>query len=159
MDNDAHPPAATIVVTLPITIKKRGGLKQILAPDGTDYILDRKPDGALVKAVARAFRWRKMLEAGRYATLEELAAAEKINPSYISRVLRLTLLAPDLIDAILDGRQPPTLTLANAMRPFTTDWHKQMNCFRTGDFLKLLKTESNARNSAIPYCGAGPASL
>ena len=129
METDPNHPAATIVVTLPITIKKRGGLKQILAPDGSDYIVDRKPDGALVKAIARAFRWRKMLETGRYATLEELAAAEKINPSYVSRVLRLTLLAPDLIEAILDGRQPPTLTLRKAMEPFPLVWEMQFKRF------------------------------
>jgi hypothetical protein len=125
MEDDPDQPYATFVVTVPISIKKRGGLKQILAPDGTNYIPDRKPDGTLVKAVARAFRWRKMLEAGRYATLKELAAAEKINPSYVSRVLRLTLLAPDLIEAILVGRQPPMLTLAKAMEPFPLIWGNQ----------------------------------
>lgn len=129
MDIDPNRQAATVVITLPITIKKRGGLKQILAPDGTDYIVDRKPDGALVKAVARAFRWRKMLEVGTHATLEDLAAAENINPSYVSRVLRLALLAPDLIDAILDGQQPPTLTLGKAMKPFPLLWGMQLERF------------------------------
>lgn len=118
-----------IVVTIPITIKRRGGLKQILAPDGAEIFVDRKPDGALVKAVSRGFRWRKMLETGVHATLAELAAAEKINPSYVSRVLRLTLLAPDIIDAILDGRQPPKLTLAKALRPFQPHWVEQIKAF------------------------------
>lgn len=114
-----------MVLTLPISFKKRGGLKQIIAPDGSGCVVDRKPDGALVKAVARAFRWRKMLEAGKHATLADLAASEKINPSYVSRVLRLTLLAPIIVDAILDGRQPPTLTLAKAMQPFPLEWSEQ----------------------------------
>jgi hypothetical protein len=130
METDLDYLAATVVVTLPITIKKRGGLKQILAPDGTDYILDRKPEGTLVKAVARAFRWRKILEAGRYDSLEKLAAFEKINPSYISRILRLTLLAPDLIEAILDGQQPQNLTMAKAMIPFPLDWFEQRKRFK-----------------------------
>jgi AraC-like DNA-binding protein len=68
--------------------------------------------------IARAFRWRKLLETGAYGTIEELAAAEKINASYVSRVLRLTLLAPDIIEAILDGRHAPGLTLANTMKHF-----------------------------------------
>ena len=70
-----------------------------------------------------------MLETGVHATLAELAAAEKINPSYVSRVLRLTLLAPDIIDAILDGRQPPKLTLAKALRPFQPHWVEQIKAF------------------------------
>ena len=61
-------------------------------------------DSTLVKAIARAFRWQKMLETGQYATIKEIAKAEKINPSYVSRVLRLTLLAPATVEAILDGR-------------------------------------------------------
>ncbi len=126
METDPNHPPATVVVTLPITIRKRGGLKQILAPDGTDYIPARKPDGALIKAIARAFRWRKMLETGAHTTLAELALAERINPSYVSRILRLTLLAPDLVDAILNAQQPETLTLAKAMEAFPLEWKMQI---------------------------------
>jgi hypothetical protein len=71
---------------------------------------NRGPSGAdstLVKALARAFRWRRMMESGRFATIDELAAVEKINSSYVSRLLRLTLLAPNIVDAILDGDRPP----------------------------------------------------
>jgi hypothetical protein len=75
-------------------------------------------DITLVKALARAFRWRRMIETGRHATVAELAAAEKINSSYVSRVLRMTLLAPEIIEAILAGRQPEGLTMAKAMQPF-----------------------------------------
>ena len=59
----------------------------------------------MVKALARAFRWRKMLDKGVHATLEDLARAKGVGASYVSRVLRLTLLAPDIVEAILDGRQ------------------------------------------------------
>jgi hypothetical protein len=82
----------------------------------------------MVKALARAFRWRKLLEAGDYGTIEELAAAEKINPSYVSRVLRMTLLAPDIVEAILDGRHPHELTLALLMKPLPLEWAEQ-RCF------------------------------
>ena len=80
--------------------------------------------------LARAFRGRgrKLLETGAYATVEEIANAEKINSSYVSRVLRLTLLAPDIVEAILDGRQPAEMTLAVLMEPFAVEWaeHKQV---------------------------------
>ena len=73
----------------------------------------------MVKAIARAFRWREMLENGTHATIAEVAAAEKINETYVGRVLRLTLLAPDIVEAILGGRQPAEVTLAGLMRPFS----------------------------------------
>ena len=76
----------------------------------------------LVKALARAFRWRRMLESGRYSTIDELAAAEKINSSYVSRLLRLTLLAPYIVEAILDGRQSASMTLPGLMEPFPVEW-------------------------------------
>jgi hypothetical protein len=60
----------------------------------------------MVKAIVQAFRWREMLENGTHATIAEIAAAEKINESYDERVLRLTLLAPEVVEAILNGRQP-----------------------------------------------------
>jgi hypothetical protein len=65
------------------------------------------------------------LETGAYATVEDIASAEKINPSYVGRVLRLTLLAPDIVEAILDGRQPPGLTLAALMEPFAVAWERR----------------------------------
>ena len=77
---------------------------------------------AAAKALARAFRRRKLLETGVYGTIEELAAAEKINSSYVSRILRLTLLAPDVVKAILNGKHAPKVTLATLMQPFSTDW-------------------------------------
>ena len=79
----------------------------------------------LVKAIALAFRWQKMLETGRYATIKEIASAEKINPSYVSQVLRLTLLAPATVQAILDGRADAAPTLAEAMKGFPVEWRNQ----------------------------------
>lgn len=82
-------------------------------------------DSTLVKGIARAFRWQKMLESGHYATIKEIARAEKINPSYVSRVLRLTLLAPATVEAILNGRVSAGPTLAEAMAVFPVDWRFQ----------------------------------
>ena len=83
-------------------------------------------DSTLVKAIAQAFRWQKMLETGQYATIKEIAKAEKINSSYVSRLLRMTLLAPDIVEAILDGRQPVEMTLAVLMGPFPVVWEEQV---------------------------------
>ena len=76
----------------------------------------------MVKALASAFLGRKLLETRAFATVEEIAAAEKINASYVGRVLRLTLLAPEIAEAILDGRQPVKLTLVALMKPFPVRW-------------------------------------
>jgi hypothetical protein len=118
----------TVTVHVPISIRRRGGRKLVLAPDGTTDTWaapSRRIDNAMVKAVARAFRWREMLEKGMHATITEIAAAERINGSYVGRVLRLTLLAPDIVDAILGGRQPAEMTVAVLMRPFPVLWVAQ----------------------------------
>lgn len=92
-------------------------------PDGAAQ--PRKPDSALVKALARAFRWKRMLESGEFATIAELAEGEGIASSYMTRVLRLTLLAPDIVEAILDGKQGPGVTLARVLEPFPLEWEAQ----------------------------------
>lgn len=120
--------ARTVTVRVPIVIRRRSGRKLVLAPDGTGIVagrLTRHVDSGMIKAIARGFRWREMLETGEYATIREIAASEKINESYVGRVLRLTLLAPDIVEAILVGRQPAGLTLAVLIKPFTGDWELQ----------------------------------
>jgi hypothetical protein len=80
------PDSAVVTVKVPFAVRKRGGRKLVLIPGGNDPVPDRpRVDNAMVKALARAFRWRKLLETGGYGTIEELAEAEKINPSYVSR--------------------------------------------------------------------------
>lgn len=117
----------TITVHVPLTLARRGGRKQIVLPDGTPSWAPPRArvDSTMVKAIARGFRWRKLLETGVHATVEDIAAAEKINPSYVSRVLRLTLLAPAIVEAVVDGRQGPEVTLATLMKPFPEEWQTQ----------------------------------
>jgi hypothetical protein len=118
----------TVTVRVPISIRRRGGRRLVLAPDGREITtapIHRHIDSAIVKAIARAFRWREMLESGMHATIAEIANAEKINETYVGRVLRLTLLAPDIVEAILNGRQPADVTLAVLMKPFAVEWTEQ----------------------------------
>lgn len=85
----------------------------------------RRTDNTLVKALARAFRWKRLLESGEYATIAELAEREGIASSYLTRVLRLTLLAPDIVEAVLDGRHGQAVTLARVLEPFPLEWKHQ----------------------------------
>ena len=113
----------TVTLHIPFRVVKRGGRKAMVLPEGAAQA--RKTDNTLVKALARAFRWKRMLESGEFATVSELAEREGIAPSYMTRVLRLTLLAPDIVEAILDGKQGPEVTLAQGLEPFPLAWQLQ----------------------------------
>jgi hypothetical protein len=115
----------TITVHIPLTFTKRGGRKLVVTPDGAPWAPRPRVDNAMVKAVARAFRWRKMLDDGVHATLEELARAKGVHATYVSRVLRLTLLAPEIVEAILEGRQPTEVQLENLLDEFPLEWKGQ----------------------------------
>jgi hypothetical protein len=113
----------TITLHVPFRLVKRGGRKEMqLAPE---VPAQRKTDNTLIKALARAFRWKRMLESGEFATINELAERERIAPSYLTRVLRLTLLAPDMVEMILDGLQGPEVRLGQLLEPFSLDWAEQ----------------------------------
>jgi hypothetical protein len=113
----------TLTLHVPFRLVKRGGRKEIRVPDGSAE--PPRKDDALVKALARAFRWKRMLESGEFATIAELAEREGIAPSYLTRVLRLTLLAPNVVEAILEGRQPRHLTLEALRQPLLEAWDAQ----------------------------------
>jgi hypothetical protein len=115
--------AETVTLHIPFRVVKRGGQKEMHLPEGAAQ--PRRPNNTLVKALARAFRWKQMLESGEFATIAELAEREGIAPSYMTRVLRLTLLAPDIVKAVVDGRQGPEVTLARVLEPFPVDWAEQ----------------------------------
>lgn len=116
------PDSDVVTIKVPFAVRKHGGRKLILAPDGAPMPpAAQHIDSTLVKAITRAFRWQKMLESGRYLTIREIARAKKINPSYVSRVLRLTLLALATVEVILDGRANAGPTLAEAMKVFPVE--------------------------------------
>ena len=116
-----------LTVRVPLTLRKRGGRKIIVSPAGERQWAPVRPriDSTLIRALARAFRWKDLLDTGRFATVSELAEAEKLDRSFVSHVLQLTLLAPELVEAILDGKQPGTLQLQPLMRGFPVEWDKQ----------------------------------
>ena len=118
----------TITVRIPISLRHQGGRKQVVTPAGaTPWVPARtRVDSTLVKAIVRAHRWRDMLESGDYATVRDLAQAESINESYLGRVLRLTLLAPKIVETILEGRQPANLELSDLLEQFPVEWDKQL---------------------------------
>ncbi len=113
----------TVTLHVPFRVVKRGGRKEMHLPENATQ--SRRTDSTLVKALARAFRWKRMLESGEFTTVAELAEREGIAPSYMTRVLRLTLLAPDIVEAILDGRQGPELTMGRLPMQFAVAWPKQ----------------------------------
>ena len=118
----------TISVHVPFVIRKFGGRKQVVTPAEVPA-QHLQVDSTLVKALGRAFRWKRMLERGEFTTVKELAEHEKLGFSYMTRVLRLSLLAPEVVEAILEGRQPLEITLASLLEPFPVGWDEQTEQF------------------------------
>jgi hypothetical protein len=123
---------ALLTVHVPMAFRKRGGRKLMLAPSGTEIRPSARVhvDSALVRAIARARRWKRMLESGAYASITELAKAEKINQSYLCRILRLNLLAPNIVESALNGTHSPEFTLEHAMKPLPVSWEDQRRVLR-----------------------------
>ena len=112
---------------VPLTFRKRGGRKLVIVPPGSTN--GHRPGRASTTPWSRQSPGlpggAKLLETGMHTTIAEIAAAEKINASYVGRVLRLTLLSPEIVEAILDGRQPADLQLKDLLRPFPVSWREQ----------------------------------
>jgi hypothetical protein len=127
----------SVTVSVPLTIRRRGGRKQIIGPDGAVArqgdngagVVPVNGDPALIKALARGFRWRRMLEEGRYASISEMAKAEGVERGYVGSLLRLTLLAPAMVEAILAGRQPEGVTLPGLLERAPVGWGEQRAAF------------------------------
>ena len=127
LGTEARLDGSTLVVRIPLRFQRRGGRKRIVAPDGSAIVPSSKPqpDGTLIKALARACRWQRMLDDGVFTSVSEIGDAENISKSYVSRILRLALLAPDIVDAILAGRTVQGVMLEQLERPLPASWEEQ----------------------------------
>jgi hypothetical protein len=116
-----------VTVRVPLRIKRRTGRKTIVTPviNGLSAATTTRADPTLLKALARAFRYQRMLDEGRYASISEMAAAEKIERGYLGSLLRLTLLAPDIVEDCLSGAPCSALQLADLKTPFPDAWLDQ----------------------------------
>ena len=118
---------SAVTIRVPLALKNRGGRKVVVSPNGQPFSAPIRPrvDNTLLRAVVQAFHWKSQLEAGQFATVSELAAAEGLNGSYVSHVLRLALLAPDLVEAVVQGSQPTTMQLQALVRNVPDHWDMQ----------------------------------
>jgi len=124
----------TMDVHIPIRLKRRGGRKLIVTPDGSTIApvpaALRIPDTPLIKAMLKAWRWQKDLESGIVQSMEEIAERYKVDKAGVSRLMRLNFLAPDLKLAILEGIQPKTMLLQDLLRKeWPTNWEEQRRFF------------------------------
>jgi hypothetical protein len=117
----------SLTIRVPMKFRKIGGCRRIITPDGAPVFAPVRaaPDSTISKALGRAYRWKKMLETGKHGSIADLAKAEKINESYLCRVLRLTLLAPDIVEQILDGQQSLLLQINDLLGPWPMEWREQ----------------------------------
>ena len=118
----------TITIHVPFRIVKRGGRKEMILPPGSRQ--PRQTDDTLVKALARAFRWKRMLESGEFATISDLAKRDGIAAPYLTRLFRLAFLAPDVVEAILEGRHPKGVTLQSLRGQLPDEWTSQREWLR-----------------------------
>jgi len=125
--------ATSITVRVPLAIRHRPGRKTIVTPmtNGVAPVTTRA-DPAVVKALARAFRYQRMLDEGRYASISEMAAAERLERGYLGTLLRLTLLAPDIVESILDGAASHKIALSTLLDPIPDVWAYQQERLTLG---------------------------
>jgi hypothetical protein len=142
----------TITVHIPMTFTVRGGRKTILS-DAVPAPPQPRIDNALLKALARAHRWRRMIESGKFASITELAKAEDVNQSYACRILRLSLLAPSIVTTILNGRHDSDVMLKKLMEPLPVRWDEQTATLKLGDRSSAIMEHSR------PLCAVGRHSL
>jgi len=113
-------------IRIPMTLRRRGGRRLVIVPDGLEASAPRPAfDPVLINALVRAHRWRRQIESGQFRSASELATHEKLTDSFVARMLCLTLLAPDITQAILEGRQPKGLKLATLLRGMPLAWEEQ----------------------------------
>ena len=116
-----------VVIDIPMSFRRRSGRKEVVLPPGVVAVsaLPAKPPTPLALALARAFRWQEMIESGAAKSNSDLARKLKLDQSYVARTIRLASLAPDLVEAILDGQEPDGLSLWGLRRDVPILWDQQ----------------------------------
>ncbi|MCO6415215.1 hypothetical protein JYK14_03365 [Siccirubricoccus sp. KC 17139] len=134
--------ATSITVRVPLTIRRRPGRQTVVtaAGDGGETALSTRADPALVKALARAFRYQRLLDEGRYASISEMAAAERIERGYLGSLLRLTLLAPQIVEAILNGEQVSMAAWRHSSDGLPAEWDDQRRIMCRGSGLNITSS-------------------
>lgn len=116
----------TLTIRIPMRLQRRGGRKLIVTPEGSAVPMPKpRRDETLIKALLRAHRWRRRIESGQAKSITDLAEQENVTVAYVCRLLPLTCLAPDIVEAILDGRQPKGLRLAEMLGNGPLAWEEQ----------------------------------
>jgi hypothetical protein len=115
----------TIRIVIPLTIKRRNGRPRILPPDDVETVESRTQDPHLLRAIARAWNWRRKLEKGEATTIHDLAAAEKFSDRYVSRILRLAYLSPAVLEKLLVHRRPSALSINDFTAAAELPWIEQ----------------------------------
>jgi hypothetical protein len=139
----------TIRIHIPMKFKRRGGRKEIIVPEN----LPAHPPGRtayqrpLVVALVRAHQWKRLLEEGRIPSISVLAKRLKVDRAYVSRLLHLALLAPDIVEAILGGKEPSGLSLARLNKAFPLEWEKQRRDLGFAAVPRVAQPASPRRNS------------
>jgi hypothetical protein len=115
-----------LTIRIPMRLQRPGGRKLIMTPEGAAMPTPKPSrDETLVKALVRAHRWRRRIESGKAKSITDLSEQEGVTDAYVCRLLPLTCLAPDVVEAILDGRQPKGLRLAEMLGNGPMVWNAQ----------------------------------
>lgn len=113
------------ITHIPLQFRKRGAQKVLIPPPGEDMARTRSADSPLLLALGRAFYWQRLLDEQEYESADALATGLGIDRTVVKETLRFTLLAPDIVQAVLEGKQPSTFTLQTLKRRVPMDWEEQ----------------------------------
>jgi hypothetical protein len=151
MNERAGTEVETLTIRIPMRLQRRGGRKLIMTPEGTAAPTPKpRRDDTLIKALVRAHRWRRRIESGKARSITDLAEHEGVTVAYVCRVLPLTCLAPEIVEAILDGRQPKGLRLAEVLGNGPVAWEEQRATWGFCCLSVLYSADGEARGSNRP---------
>jgi hypothetical protein len=114
-----------IRVVIPLSVRRRNGRPKVLPPENADERQWRVQDPHILKALGRAWAWRRKLESGEMTTVGDIAKAEKVTDRFVSRMMRLAYLSPDVLERLLIRREPPAVTVNDLIGVTYVPWGEQ----------------------------------